>query len=73
MSDEEDSFSDIAFSSKRESEIEKDVETNLDILNQKTVNFEDLVNELVRKGCLSFEEKFKILSGIADEVPPAYF
>jgi hypothetical protein len=68
MSDDDESFSDIIVDPIREKEIEKDVLSNLEVLNQKTVNFEDLLNEFVRRSCLSFEEKFKILSGIVDEV-----
>jgi len=67
MSDEE-SDEEIFLGPEREKKIDEDVHSNLEVLNQKTVNLEDLLNELVRRGCLSFEEKFKILSGIKDAV-----
>ncbi len=53
---------------ERQDLIRAELTSHLEICNEKTINFEDLLNALVRHGVLSFEEKFKILSGIVDEV-----
>lgn len=66
MSDTEDDIPE-EFSIEREKEISENVEANLDVLSQKTVNFEDLLNELVSMGCLSFEDKYKIGVGAGDD------
>jgi hypothetical protein len=67
MSDEE-SDQEYFLDPSREPEIRADALKHFDFLIEKTINFEELLNELVRHGALSFEEKFKIQSGIVDEV-----
>lgn len=66
MSDSEDDIPD-EFSIEREKEISENVKANFEILSQKTVNFEDLLNELISTGCLSFEDKYQIGVGGGDD------
>lgn len=68
MSDEESEDQAYYLAPSREGSVLSDILGHLEICKEKTINFEDLLNELVRHGCLSFEEKFRILSGIVDEV-----
>lgn len=67
MSDTEEEDIPEEFSVQREKEISENVEANFEVLDQKTVNFEDLLNELVSMGCLSFEDKYKIGLAAGDD------
>lgn len=66
MSDTEEDIPE-EFSTEREKEISANVEANFEVLSQKTVNFEDLLNELVSMGCLSFEDKYQIGLAAGDD------
>ncbi|CAL8110127.1 unnamed protein product [Orchesella dallaii] len=66
MSDTEEEVPEV-FGVLREKDIAENVAANLEVLSQKTVNFEDLLNELVSTGCLSFEDKYKIGLGGGDD------